>query len=160
MGILTEDMRRVVEAELGFIATVCPDGTPNLSPKGTTAVWDDDHLVFADLRSPGTVENLRSNASIEINVVDQPIRKGYRFKGTGAVYTEGDVFERGVQFYEARGTVKARERIQGIVIVAVQRALPVISPAYDVGLTEDALRESNLRKINARAAERHVAQDG
>ena len=160
MGILTEDMRRVVEAELGFIATVCPDGTPNLSPKGTTAVWDDDHLVFADLRSPGTVENLRSNASIEINVVDQLIRKGYRFKGTGAVYTEGDVFERGVQFYEARGTVKARERIRGIVIVAVERALPVTSPAYDVGLTEDALRESNLRKLNARAAEPHVAQDG
>jgi len=52
--ILTEDMRRVAEAELGFIATVCPDGTPNLSPKGTTAVWGEDHLVFADLRSPGT----------------------------------------------------------------------------------------------------------
>ena len=26
MGILTAEMRRVVEAELGFIATVCPDG--------------------------------------------------------------------------------------------------------------------------------------
>src|SRR5712691_6038305 len=151
MGILTENMRRVVEAELGFIATVCPDGTPNLSPKGTTAVWDDDHLVFADLRSPGTVENLRSNASIEINVVDQLVRKGYRFKGTGTVYTDGDVFERGVQFYEARGTVKARERIRGIVIVAVERALPVTSPAYDIGLTEDELRERNLRRLTARS---------
>ena len=36
-------MKRVVgEQRLGFVATVCPDGTPNLSPKGTTAVWDDD----------------------------------------------------------------------------------------------------------------------
>ena len=83
MGILTADMRRMVETQLGFVATVCPDGTPNLSPKGSTAVWDDDHLVFADLRSPGTVENLRANASVEINVVDQLVRKGYRFKGTG-----------------------------------------------------------------------------
>ena len=153
MGILNEDMRRVVEAELGFIATVCPDGTPNLSPKGTTAVWDDNHLVFADLRSPGTVENLRSNASIEINVVDQLVRKGYRFKGTGTVYTDGDVFERGVQFYQARGTVKARERIRGIVIIAVERALPVISPAYDLGLTEDELRERSLRRLTAPSAE-------
>jgi predicted pyridoxine 5'-phosphate oxidase superfamily flavin-nucleotide-binding protein len=48
MGILTADMRRMVEEQqLGFIATVCADGTPNLSPKGTTAVWDDEHLVFA-----------------------------------------------------------------------------------------------------------------
>ena len=108
MGILTEDMQRVVEFELGFIATVCPDGTPNLSPKGTTAVWDDDHLVFADIRSPGTVENLRTNPSIEINVVDGLVRKGYRFKGTATVHTDGEVFERGVKFYEARGTQDAR----------------------------------------------------
>src|SRR5438132_9824051 len=153
MGILNEDMRRVVEAELGFIATVCRDGTPNLSPKGTTAVWDDDHLVFADLRSPGTVENLRSNASIEINVVDQLIRKGYRLKGTGAVYTEGDVFERGVQFYEARGTINARERIRGIVIVAVKRAVAITSPAYDIGFTEDEVRELSLRRLAARWAD-------
>jgi predicted pyridoxine 5'-phosphate oxidase superfamily flavin-nucleotide-binding protein len=147
MGTLTDDMKRLVEAQLGFVATVCPDGTPNLSPKGSTAVWDDDHLVFADLRSPGTVENLRSNASIEINVVDQLVRKGYRFKGTSVVYTEGDVFEQGVQFYERRGTVRARERIRGIVIVTVERALSVTSPAYDVGATEEELREMYLGRL-------------
>jgi hypothetical protein len=38
-------MRRLVlEQKLGLAATVCPDGTPNLSPKGTTTVWDDTHL--------------------------------------------------------------------------------------------------------------------
>ena len=32
---LTDDMKRVVmEQPLAFVATVCPDGTPNLSPKG------------------------------------------------------------------------------------------------------------------------------
>ncbi|MQG47937.1 MAG: pyridoxamine 5'-phosphate oxidase family protein, partial [SAR202 cluster bacterium] len=45
MGILTDDMKRVVRQQrMGFIATVCPDGSPNLSPKGTTTVWDDDRL--------------------------------------------------------------------------------------------------------------------
>ncbi len=159
MGVLTDDMRRMVEAELGFIATVCPDGTPNLSPKGTTAVWNDDHLVFADIHSPGTVENLRSNSSIEINVVDQLVRKGYRFKGTAAVHTEGEVFERGVQFYEARGTVRARERIHGIVIITVERALPVTSPAYDIGFTEDQLRELYLHRLIRLAAESRGPRD-
>ena len=147
MAILTEDMRRVVDAELGFVATVCPDGTPNLSPKGTIAAWDDDHLVFADLRSPGTIENLRANPSVEVNVVDQLSRTGYRFKGTGTVHTDGDVFERGVVFYEARGTVRARERIRGIVIVAVERASPVTSPAYDIGATADELRTLWLARL-------------
>ena len=50
VGIITNDMRRVVEEQqLGFVATVGLEGTPNLSPKGTTAIWDDDHLVFADI---------------------------------------------------------------------------------------------------------------
>jgi predicted pyridoxine 5'-phosphate oxidase superfamily flavin-nucleotide-binding protein len=159
MGTLTDDMKRVVEAELGFIATVCPDGTPNLSPKGTTTVWDDDHLVFADIHSPGTVANLQQNPSIEINVVDQLVRKGFRFKGTAVVHTDGDVFEQGVRFYEERGTVRARERIRSIVIVEVQRALPVISPAYDLGMTEDELREIFLRRLTA-AGDPLIRQEG
>ena len=43
MGILTAEMRRAVaEVKLGFYATVCPDGTPNVSPKGTT--WHGEGL--------------------------------------------------------------------------------------------------------------------
>jgi predicted pyridoxine 5'-phosphate oxidase superfamily flavin-nucleotide-binding protein len=153
VAILTDDMRRLVDAELGFVATVCPDGTPNLSPKGTIAVWDDDHLVFADLHSPGTVENLRTNPSVEVNVVDPLSRRGDRFKGTGTVHTGGDTFERAVAFYESRGTVDARGRIRGIVLVEVERALPVTSPSYDLGYTEAELRETNLRRLTERARE-------
>ena len=59
MGVISADMKRIVEEQrLGFVATVCPDGTPNLSPKGTTRVWDADHLVFANICSPGTLANL------------------------------------------------------------------------------------------------------
>ena len=66
MGILTDDMKRVVRQQrMGFMATVCPDGSPNLSPKGTATIWDDDHLVFADLGSPVTIENLGHNPACE-----------------------------------------------------------------------------------------------
>src|SRR5512146_581349 len=79
MAILTDDMQRVVrEQRLGFYATVCRDGSPNLSPKGTTRVWDDDHLFFADIRSPQTVANIRRGSLVEVNVVDPFVRKGYR----------------------------------------------------------------------------------
>jgi predicted pyridoxine 5'-phosphate oxidase superfamily flavin-nucleotide-binding protein len=138
VGILTDDMKRVVsEQRLGFIATVCPDGTPNLSPKGTTAVWDDDHLVFADIRSPGTVANLRANPAIEINVVDQVARRGYRFKGTADVLTEGDVFDRVVAMRRERG---AQNPVRSVVLMKVERALPLTSPAYDLGRSEDDVR--------------------
>lgn len=142
-GTLTEDMIRVVrEQRLGFVATVCPDGTPNLSPKGTTTVWDEDHLVFADIRSPGTVENLRVNPAIEVNVVDPIGRKGYRFKGEASVLTKGELFEKVLAFYEkGNAPVKnARSRIRGVVLVKVERALPLISPVYDLGLAEEEVR--------------------
>src|SRR5216117_1870056 len=105
MGILTSDMKRVVEEQrLGFVATVCPDGTPNLSPKCTTAVWDDDHLVFANIRSPGTISNLRQNASVEVNVVDPFLRKGYRFKGVASILESGALYDKAIAFYLERGS--------------------------------------------------------
>jgi uncharacterized protein len=143
VGILTEDMKRVIsEQRLGFVATVCPDGTPNLSPKGTTAVWDDDHIVFADIRSPATVSNLRRNPSTEINVVDPMVRKGYRFKGVASVVTEGALFERILDFYRTeRNLDEGRTRIRSFVLVKINEAMPLISPAYDQGLTEEQVRE-------------------
>src|SRR5438270_11168442 len=95
-------MKRIVrEQRLGFVATVCADGTPNVSPKGTTAVWDDDHLVFAHIHSPGTIRNLLANPALEINVVDSIVRKGYRFKGIARVCSDGPLFEQIVAFYRA-----------------------------------------------------------
>lgn len=142
MAILTEDMKRVVrEQRLGFVATVSPDGRPNLSPKGTTTVWDDDHLVFADIRSPCTIANLRQNPAVEVNVVDWFIRKGYRFKGKATLLTEGPFFEEVVAFYEKQGLFDAPRRIQTIVLIKVEEARFLISPGYDRGVSEEQVRK-------------------
>jgi uncharacterized protein len=147
---LTEEMKRVVlEQKLGFAATVCPDGTPNLSPKGTTTVWDDDHLVFADIHSPSTVRNLRMNPAIEINVVDPFGRKGYRFKGTADLHTDGEIYELGLKVLADRGYNLTRERVRTVVVIRVDRATPLISPAYDSGRTEQEIREQWLRHFDA-----------
>ena len=143
MGILTDDMKRIVrEQRLGYIATVCPDGTPNLSPKGTTAVWDDDHLIFADVRSPQSVRNIEQNPSVEVNVVDPLVRKGYRFKGRGVVHRSDEVFQSGCQMYRDMGVTA---EIRAVVLIRVDRALPLISPAYDRGATEQQVKDRWLR---------------
>jgi predicted pyridoxine 5'-phosphate oxidase superfamily flavin-nucleotide-binding protein len=138
MSLISADMKRVVEEQrLGFVATVCPDGTPNLSPKGTTAVWDADHLVFANIRSPGTLANLRQNPNVEVNVVDPFVRKGYRFKGVAAVLEAGPLYDQVVAFSQERGVANV---IREVVMVRVHRAQPIDSPAYDLGLTEAEVR--------------------
>ncbi len=139
MGILTTEIQEFVNRQkLGFIATVCRDGTANLSPKGTTTVWDDEHLIFADIYSPGTIDNLLTNPSIEINVVDALVRKGYRFKGVGKVLSQGSLFEDILSFYRSRGTKYA---IRNIVLVKVERILPLASPVYDTGISEEEVKK-------------------
>jgi predicted pyridoxine 5'-phosphate oxidase superfamily flavin-nucleotide-binding protein len=139
--MLDEDMKRVVRTQrLGYVASVCPDGTPNLSPKGTTTVWDDQHLVFLDLHSPRTVGNIEAgNPVVEINVVDPIRRKGYRFKGPATVLRNGPLYEDVLRFYEERGT--ERGRVKAVVMVNVEQAAPLVSPAYDDGSTEDEISQ-------------------
>ena len=136
---LTNEIKDFVnKVKLGFIATVCKDGSPNLSPKGTTIAWDEEHLAFADIHSPGTVKNLLSNPSIEINVVDIFTRKGYRFKGRAEVFSEGPTFDKIIAHFRS---AESEYIIHHIVLVKVDRILPIFSPAYDTGLSEAEIKQ-------------------
>jgi predicted pyridoxine 5'-phosphate oxidase superfamily flavin-nucleotide-binding protein len=140
MTTLTPDMKRVIaEQKLGFVATVNADGTPNLSPKGTMQALDDQHIVFADIRSPGTMANIARNPAIEINFVDPFSRKGYRFKGRARVVAKGaPEFATLVARYAAS---LLADRYRAFVVLEVEQAAPLVSPAYDAGATEAGLRE-------------------
>ena len=155
MGILTEDMKRLVrEQRLGFYATVCEDGSPNLSPKGTTYVLDDDHLFFADIRSPRTVANVRRGSLVEINVVDPFVRKGYRFKGPAVVHERGtSICEECFERLRRTGSTLV-DRAAAIVVIEVREARPVVSPIYDDGTATEA---DVIRTFQARFARLHGA---
>jgi predicted pyridoxine 5'-phosphate oxidase superfamily flavin-nucleotide-binding protein len=135
---MTSEVREFIKIQkLGFIATVCPDGTPNLSPKGTTTVWDEDHLIFADIHSPETVSNLRNNPAIEINVVDVFTRRGYRLKGTAKIISDGPLFK---EIANAYGENAKKYKINNFVLVKVERVIEITSPVYDTGITPEEIR--------------------
>jgi len=147
MGLLTTQIKEFIQkTKLGFIATICPDGTPNLSPKGTTIAWDDDHLAFADIHSPVTVQNLLNNPAVEINIVDVFTRKGYRFKGTAKIFSEGNLFNEVVSFY---GEAASKYKINHIVLISVERVLPITSPIYDTGITEEEVKNKYIDYWNS-----------
>jgi len=133
MGIITEDMRRIVaSAKLGFVATVCEDGSPNLSPKGSVLVYDADHLVFMHMASPTTVANLRRDPRLEINVIDFLKRRGYRFKGVAQLREPGDPVYEWTRKW-VLDTHGPAYPCHEAVLVSVERALRVDSPAYTFG---------------------------
>jgi predicted pyridoxine 5'-phosphate oxidase superfamily flavin-nucleotide-binding protein len=143
MGLLTDDMKRMVEElRLCFVATVTPDGKPNVSPKGSLRVLDDDHLAFADIMSPGTMRNLRSNPHLELNMVHPFLRRGYRFKGLGEICTEGETFD--LVANELWNREGRQYPVNAVVRIELQTALPVLSPAY---VFNEGVKEEDVRRV-------------
>ena len=140
MPILTDAMKALVrDHTLGFVATVNADGTPNLSPKGTMAVIDDDRIGFGEIRSPGTRANIATRPAVELNFVDVFSRKGYRFKGKARFHAKGSgEYARLLPAFAKWSDLHAR--FNGIVAVALGRAQPITSPAYDAGASEAELK--------------------
>ncbi|MGE0479645.1 MAG: pyridoxamine 5'-phosphate oxidase family protein [Phycisphaerae bacterium] len=137
---LDGDMRAAIAAaRLVFAATVCPDGRPNLSPKGTVRVWDDEHIFFLDIASPGTRANLAQQPWIELNVVEQTSRRGYRFLGVATLHADDDVFR------QATARVFAEEQaeypVACVVLVRIERAAAIVSPGYAHVRDEWAMRD-------------------
>lgn len=136
---ITAEMTRLVDyVRLGFVATVNADGTPNLSPKGTVAVWDQRHVVFADIRSPGTILNLRDRPAVEVSVIDPFSRRGYRFVGRARLVEADQEFDDMLAWYHQR---QVHSPIGRIVLIEVTKVVAETSPAYDVeGADEAAIR--------------------
>jgi predicted pyridoxine 5'-phosphate oxidase superfamily flavin-nucleotide-binding protein len=138
--MINQDMRQVIQrAMLSYVATVCADGSPNLSPKGSVFVYDDDHLIFMNQNSPGTFANLRHDPRVEINSVDVFRRRGYRFKGKARILPPGDpAFEWLKQKLIALNGPQypAHEAA----LIDIETIQPVLSPVYKWGhATEDDL---------------------
>jgi hypothetical protein len=97
--------------------------------------------AFGEIRSPGTIRNLRTNPRIEINFVDLFVRKGYRFSGTDIVVERGEgAFDAMLGCY---GGALA-PWLRAVVAVTLTKALPLTSPVYDDGTTElDVRRVDN-----------------
>ena len=136
--MITREIRDFLDLQkLGYVATVSPDGKPNLSPKGTIIGWTDNTLAFADIRSPDTMKNLQTNPFVEINVIDPLIRKGYLFEGKANIVSDSVLFDEVLQHYRNKGI---KSQIQSIVLVDVTSVSEVTSPLYDMGISEDEIK--------------------
>jgi hypothetical protein len=62
------------------------------------------------------------------------VRKGYRFKGRAEILSDGPRYDEIMSVFKERGQ---DTMIHEIVLMRVERAEPLISPAYDRGVCED-----------------------
>ncbi|MCH7561297.1 MAG: pyridoxamine 5'-phosphate oxidase family protein [Nitrosopumilus sp.] len=138
MNVISQEIKDFLDLQkLGYVATVSSDGKPNISPKGTIIAWTSKILAFADIRSPDTMKNLQNNPFVEINVIDPLLRKGYLFKGQARIIKDNSQFEEILTHYRKKGI---KSPINAIVLVDVSEVSEVISPLYDMGISEQEIK--------------------
>ncbi len=117
MGMIEDTHKSLIqEVGLCYVATASSDGQPNVSPKGSILVLDDDHLAFAEIMSPGSRANLEQNDKVAIYVCRPEKFQGFQFKGTAELSKEGPVYdvlaaaikEKGLKLPPIQNAVKIR----------------------------------------------------
>ncbi len=147
--MLDDEMTTLIQDHrAGMVATVNDEGAPMVSPKATFVIIDDKTLAFGHIRSPGTLANLRKRPAVEICFIDVVTRRAVRVTGQATIHRKADAspvllaaFERDWRDYLSY--------MSAFVTIDIEAAAMILSPAYDLGISKDELRRSNLEKLNA-----------
>ena len=117
MAKIPKEVQEFFRGKLAWVSTVSSDGVPNATPKGSVRIIDDEHIIFSDLYSLKTRDNLTANPKVAITVIDAETVRGYQVKGTAELLDSGPLFE---EMAEAlKNSPKKRPPIQYVVRVSV-----------------------------------------
>jgi hypothetical protein len=98
---LHEHINTAFPANVCLVATVLPDGFAQVSPRGSTMVYDDEHLALWE-RGKGSVNaSLTDGTKVTIFLRKIALREASllpkggiaRFYGTAKIYSSGPVYE-------------------------------------------------------------------
>jgi predicted pyridoxine 5'-phosphate oxidase superfamily flavin-nucleotide-binding protein len=121
MGKLTSEVKEAFEKQLAVIATAGKDETPNVGPKGSMFVIDDETLAYSEATAEKTLRNLEENPKVAVMVVERDRTDGYQVKGTAELLTGGGLFEKVARRQEER----KRPRPKHVVKIKVDRIYSV-----------------------------------
>ena len=103
---ISDEMRRRIDNALEdrcpmYIATVSPDGEPQISMRGSVLVYDHETLAYWERGWRQSAANIEANPKIVLFYRHPTDRVNLRFYGTATMYREGpireDVMSRTVQ---------------------------------------------------------------
>jgi len=146
---LTKPMKKIItDYSAGAVATVNDDGTPAVSPKAIFVIVDDNCIAFGDIRSPGTVANIKQRAHVEVNFIDILTRRAVRVAGRASIVEkDSEAGEKLMPLFQ-QSWAPYLDAIQAFVSISITRAELILSPAYDVGYDKAELLRVNLEKLN------------
>jgi len=93
MASIPKHVQEFLPGKMAWVATATRDGMPNVTPKSGLKLLDDQHVVFADLYSLKTRQNLEQNPQVAVTVIDPAAARGYQIKGKAEMLASGPLCE-------------------------------------------------------------------
>jgi hypothetical protein len=97
---LHEHINSAFPVNVCLIATVLPNGYAQVTPRGSTMVFDDEHLALWERGRGTTNQNLTDGTKITVFFRKSELRQGplpkggiARFYGTASLHTSGPIYE-------------------------------------------------------------------
>jgi len=94
MAKLTDEIKKLIETnKIAYVATVDAHGAPNVSPKSTFSILDDETFVFAEIMSTRTRQNLLNNPKIALYFYSPEKNLGCQIKGAAEMLNSGELYQ-------------------------------------------------------------------
>ncbi|PYO07516.1 MAG: hypothetical protein DMD75_20615 [Candidatus Rokuibacteriota bacterium] len=98
---LHEHINTAFPANVCLVATVLPNGFAQVTPRGSTMVYDDDHLALWERGKGSTNANLHDKTKVTVFLRKPQLRESgllpkggiARFYGTAAIHKSGPAYE-------------------------------------------------------------------
>jgi len=99
--VLHEHINTAFPAHVCLVATVLPNGFAQVTPRGSTMVYDDDHLALWERGQGSTTANLQNGTKVTVFFRKPALREAgilpkggiARFYGLAAIHRAGHVYE-------------------------------------------------------------------
>ena len=99
--VLQEHINTAYPAHVCLIGTTLPDGYAQITPRGSTMVYDDEHFALWERGKGSTTGNLTDGTKVTIYFRKPPLREQgllprggiARFYGTAKIHKSGPVYE-------------------------------------------------------------------
>lgn len=90
---MNDAVKTLLKSALWDLATVSPDGEPNVVPVGFNEITDDGRLLIGDVLLDTTLQNIQANGRIAISVFDGTNLTGYQIKDHAKYLKNGPVVD-------------------------------------------------------------------
>lgn len=150
--MLSQEVLEYMERSvLCWLATSSTDGQPNVSPKELFTPFKETAVLVANIASPKTLRNLKSNPKVCLSFVEVFDQKGYQLHGSARLIRNRSEREAGFKLLEAMAGPKFP--IHSLLFIEVERITPILAPSYVMypETTVKAMREAAMDSYGVRA---------